>query len=748
MMKDRGDPIDRVDARAKVTGAAKYAAEVPVARAAHAVLITSTIARGRVTAMDTARAEKAAGVLAVITPRNAPRLPPQPDLAHKASIGDRVLQLLQNDEVSYSGQPIGMVVADTLDRARHAAALVTVRYEAQTANVAMTRDLPGEEPTPPPPDPQAKQQARPNPADHRRGDVEAGLAHVATKIDATYTIPYETHSPMEPHATVAVWHGAVHLTVYDSTQGIFEVQRKLAQVFGIPKANIRVISHFVGGGFGCKGGVWSHVPLAAMAALKVGRPVKLVVARPQMFGPVGFRPATEQHVVLGATREGVLTAIRHDSRSATCRFDEFVEHTTAATRQLYRCPNVATSERLVRLDIGTPHFMRAPGESTGSFALECALDELAAALKVDPVELRLRNYAEADPETGRPWSSKSLKECYRAAAERFGWAKRNPQPGAMREGQLLVGWGMASATYPAHQRPASASASLRPDGTALVRAGSQDIGTGTYTVMTQVAADALGLPVERVRFELGDTDLPQAPTSAGSSTCASVGPAVRAACLAVRNKLADLAQRGATADDVVIERDRVAVRGAPGAAGRGEPLAALFGRARVKTLDASYQPPGPGQMSEADKPHASRSFGAQFAEVHVDPQLGRVRVARMVSAFAAGRILNAKTARSQYLGGIVWGIGMALMEQTVYDARLGRVMNADLAEYHVPVNLDVPDIDVIFVDERDEQVNDIGVKGIGEIGICGAAAAIANAVYHATGRRIRDLPITVDKLLL
>jgi xanthine dehydrogenase YagR molybdenum-binding subunit len=744
-VKDRGDPITRVDGRLKVTGAAPYAAEIDVARVAHGVLILSDVAKGRVQRIDTSKAERAPGVLAVISHKNVGKLPSQGDQNDKPSPTDRILQLFQDDRVRYDRQPIAVVVADTLDRARYAAHLVDVRCTREPADVTLPDTAAADDKPSPPHGAEPSQQ---QPSDVTRGDPAAGLAAAAVRIDQVYATPYETHNPMEMHATIAVWHGPKHLTVYDSTQGIFEVQRKVSASLGLPKENVRVISKYVGGGFGSKGSCWSHVVIAAIAARHVGRPVKVMVMRPQMFGPVGFRPATRQRVVLGARKDGALTLIRHESRSETSRFDEFVEHVTAPTRSGYQCPNLYTSERLVRLDTGTPQFMRAPGESTGSFAIESAMDELSYALGIDPIELRLRNYADKDPQTGKPWSSKSLKACYQQAAQRFGWAHRDPKPRSMRDGGVLLGWGMATATYPAHQRPASAEASLRPDGTALVKAGSQDIGTGTYTVMTQVAADALGLPLDRVRFDLGDTEMPETPTSGGSATAASVGSAVRMACLALRDKLAELVRGDARSPlhaaaggaDLVFDGARLVLRSDRA---RGETVQALLDRHGLRTVDATYA----CKEMEARKHYATRSFGAQLIEVRVDPDLGTVRVSRVVSAFASGRILNAKTARSQYLGGIVWGIGMGLQEQTVYDERLGRVMNADLAEYHVPVNLDVPAIDVIFIDEQDPYVNEIGVKGIGEIGITGVAAALANAVFHATGKRVRDLPITLDKLL-
>ncbi|HVY47631.1 MAG TPA: xanthine dehydrogenase family protein molybdopterin-binding subunit, partial [Minicystis sp.] len=584
------------------------------------------------------------------------------------------------------------------------------------------------------------------PPSYARGDVDKGLAAAAARVEAVYTTPFETHNPLEPHATIAAWQGD-RLTLYDATQGIFESRRKAAASLGLGKDRVRVISHFLGGGFGCKGSAWSHVVLAAMAARQLGRPVKLVLTRAQMFGPVGGRPRTRQTVTLGATKQGKLVAVRHRSESANSRFDEFVEHTTSPTRALYATPALETREHIVPLDIGTPTFQRAPGESSGSFAIESAMDELAHALRVDPLELRLLNHADKDPETGKPWSSKSLKACYRAAADRFGWAKRKPEPRSMRDGDVLVGWGMATATYPAHLRPASARARLADDGRAVVLAGSQDLGTGTYTIMTQIAADALGVPVERVHFDLGDTDMPETPTSGGSTTAASVGSAVHAAGVAVRKQLVDLARadprspvHGLPEADVLVENGRVARKTDPT---RAEPLEDVLRRAGRRALEASFESRPSGEREKFQ----TRAFGADFVEVRVDPDLGQARVSRVVAAFACGTILNAKTARSQFLGGIVWGIGMALTEETRFDPHLARIMNADLAEYRVPVNADVPPIDVILVPETDPYVNELGVKGIGEIGITGVAAAIANAVFHATGKRIRDLPIRVEKLL-
>jgi xanthine dehydrogenase YagR molybdenum-binding subunit len=731
-----GKGLDRVDARLKVTGKAPYAAEVPVANVAHAVIVESTIARGHITSIDTRAAEQVAGVLVVLTHLNAPKLP---GADKKAGPIDRVLQILQDPRVVYSGQPVALVVADSLEHASFAASLVVVGYEAGSPSSSIDASLGS-----------AYKPGSAGPAgepDSKRGDPTAALARAHTIVDATYTTPVENHNPMEPHATIAVWQGDDRLTVYDATQGIFGVRKKLATVFELAPEKVRVISHYVGGGFGCKGSPWSHVILATMAAKVLGRPVKLVLTRQQMFAVVGHRPRTVQHVVLGADAHGGLVAMKHEVTSETSSFDEFVEPSAVQTRMLYACPNVETSHRLVRLDVGTPTFQRAPGESTGTFALESAMDELAYALRVDPLELRLRNYAETAPDDGKPWSSKSLRECYRQGAERFGWSKRKPRPRSTREGNWLVGWGMATATYPARQSPSSAVARARPDGTVLVQAGSQDIGTGTYTIMSQIAADALGVPYERVRFELGDTTFPETPVSGGSQTASSTGSAVKMACLELRKKLAERAVADAASPLHGLSPE--AVGGEDGALvaladrTRKDPYASVVARSGEPELTAEFHT----KAKEDRKNFATHSFGADFVEVRVDDELGVVRVTRLVAAFAAGRILNPKTARSQFIGGLVWGMGLALFEHTERDSRTARVVTRDLADYHVPVHADVPEMDVIMVPEEDPHVNEIGAKGVGEIGITGIGAAIANAVYHATGKRVRDLPITLDKLL-
>jgi xanthine dehydrogenase YagR molybdenum-binding subunit len=648
-----------------------------------------------------------------------------------------VLSLLQDDRVHYNGQPVALVVAETHEQAIDGASDVRVRYESAPA--ALDFDA-------------AKARAH-SPgkvldvdADSRRGDLAAGLAAARQRVDAVYTTPLQHHNPMEAHATLASWQGE-RLTLHDSSQHVAGVQRTVAKTLGLAAEQVRVRSLYVGGAFGSKGSTWSHVVLAAMASKQCGRPVRLVMQRPQLFGPVGGRPFTEQTLSVAADGDGRLTAIDHRSISTTSVIEDWTESSALVTRMLYACPNVATSHRLARMNVGTPTFQRAPGEATGSFALECALDELAAQAGIDPIELRLRNDAQQDPDRNRPFSSKSLRECYRVGAERFGWARRNPAPRSMTDGRWLVGYGMASATRPAKRLPCQASVRLQPDGSALVRSSTEDIGTGTYTVIAQIAADALGLPAQQVHAEIGDTVLPEAPISAGSMTVESVGSAVHAAATQLRRRVIDLARgdaesplAGAAESDVTVDDGWLALRSDTN---RRERVATLLSRHRSEPLEVRAQ----SQPGEDDKRLSMHSFGAVFTEVRVDRELGIVRVPRVVGAYGVGRVINAKTAHSQLMGGVVWGLSMALHEQAVLDPRSGRIVNANLAEYHVPVNADIGDIDIVVVPERDEHVNPIGAKGIGEVAMTGVAAAVANAVYHATGRRLRDLPITLDALL-
>jgi len=733
-----GKPLPRADGKQKVTGAARYSSEVQVSGVAHGIIVGSRAAKGRIVSIDTSAAEREPGVLAVLTHLNAMKLPGG---TKPSDQGDRVVQALQDDVIRYSNQPVALVVADTFERAFHAANLVKVREQAEPHAVRMEDEIQNAF---------KQDQARPTgaiPADQVTGDPAAARKAAHFVVEENYETPPETHNPLEPHATVAVWSGPDRLTLYDATQGIFGVRKKLAEAFAIPPANVRVLTKFVGGGFGCKGSAWSHVVLAALAARQLGRPVKVVLLRTQMFAMVGGRPHTKQLVGAGATREGKLTFLRHESTNTTSRFDTFLEPAAMVSRHQYATDSISTKHRVVRLDIGTPTYMRAPGESSGSFALESAMDELAVKLGVDPLELRLRNYAEHDPEDGKPFSSKSLRTCYEMAAKRFGWEKRPLEPRSLTRSGMLVGMGMATSSYPANFRESKALARLMPDGTALVLSGAVDIGTGTYTVMTQVAADAIGLDPSHVRFDLGDTEMPEAPRSGGSVTATSVASAVLAAGGALRQRLVrmsiedpDSPIHGAKAEDVRVEGGKLS------AGGKSDSFADLVKRAGGRPIEERGEAKPP---PDRNKKWSLHSYGAQFAEVMVDPELGSVRVTRLVGAFAAGRILNARLARSQFMGGMVWGIGMALHEHSVYDEKLGRIMTHDLADYHVPANADVPAIEPLFLElEEDKEVSPAGAKGIGEIGITGTAAAVANAVFNATGRRIRKLPITPDKLLL
>ncbi len=686
-----GAPRNRVDGRLKVTGTAAYTADRAVREMTHAVVVPSTIAKGRIVSIDDSHSRSVEGVLEVMTHRNAPRVDPK-----KTQPEQSLLYLLQNDEIQFDRQPVAVVVAETFEQALHAAQLVRVEYEKEAPQTDMAtaeRFLPkaifGE------------------PATHQRGTPDSALAQAAVRIDQTYRTPTEHHNSMETHGTLAHWEGD-RLTLYDSTQWAFGVQKRLATIFGIEPSNIRVVAEFVGGAFGSKGQAWSHVPLAAMAAKLVNRPVKLLLTRPQMFGWVGHRPQTEQHVVLGADRDGKLVAVTHAVRAETSVADEFLEPSAVFSRDLYAVQNYGMSHELRRLNISKPTYQRGPGESTGSFAMESAMDELAYALNIDPVELRLRNYSAANPDSGKPYSSKNLRECYARAAEQFGWARRNPRVRSMRSGNMLAGYGMATASRNVHRDEASARFIFKRDGTLTIQSGTIEQGTGSSTVFSQLAAEILDMPYERVRFEWGDTALPDAPLAAGSQTAASIGSAIVKGAAQLRAQL----QQGG-------------------------------GSIPAEGIDfVVHEKPG-----EEEEKYATQTFGAHFAQVEVDSDLGMVRVVRYVGAFDGGRILNEKTARSQFIGGIVWGISMALHEQTRYDTRTARIMNANLSEYLVPSHADIPAIETIIIEEDDPHVNPAGVKGIGEVGITGAAAAVANAVYHATGIRVRDLPIVPEKLL-
>ncbi|WP_313330918.1 xanthine dehydrogenase family protein molybdopterin-binding subunit [Comamonas sp.] len=728
MARYLGKGTTRVDGVAKVTGKAKYTAEFQVPHAAYGFVVLSTVAKGRITAIDTREAEQAAGVVRVFTHLNAGRL-------GKAPAADAEPQWawpLQSDRVFFNGQPIALVVAESYEQARHAARLVKASYQSEAHTTALEAVLdkakPASDNTPP------------------RGDPDKALQAAAVKVDAEYHIPINHHNPIEPHAAIALWEGD-KLTVFDKTQEVYGVQKHLAEGLGVPAENIRVVSPFVGGAFGSSLKPNYYPSLTAMAARELKRPVKLVLTRAQMFTAHGYRPQTIQKVRLGADAHGKLQAMVQEAFHNTSSFETFSDNTTGFLKQVYACENLNMPLKVAATDLATPTWMRAPGAVSGMFALESAMDELAYALKMDPMELRLVNYAEVDPESGKPFSSKALRECYRLGAEKFGWKNRKPEPRSMRDGKLLVGWGMASSVWGAMQMPASAKITFRPDGTATVSSATSDIGPGTYTVMTMIAAEFLGLPLDQVSFELGDTRQPKAPAQGGSWTTSSVGSAVRGAALAITAKLLALAQRdahsplqGASADDVEMLDGRLQRKSDTA---RGVDIAGLMRSTGTDEITEVYKStPSP----ERDK-YASLAHGAQFVEVKVDPDLGTVQVTRVIEITACGKILNPLASHSQEIGGVVWGIGMALEEGTEVDHRTGRFMNANLQHYHVPVNADIHAIETVFVEEDDTIVNPLGVKGMGELGMVGIPAAIANAVYHATGKRIRSLPITPDKLL-
>lgn len=731
MTGDLKNQPSRVDGRAKVTGKATYIAEFRFPDLAYGYLVQSTIARGKIREIDTAEAEKQPGVVRILTHKNAPKLASQqPD--EEFGVRSRPFFALTTDTILFSGQPIALVVADTFEQARYAASMVKVTYEEQPPSTDLRKVA------------DKRIEGRPRPV---RGTPDEAFAAADVKVEAEYIIPVEHHNAMEPHATVANWDGE-KLTVYDKTQGVDGVRNYLSTHFGIEKTKISVLSPFVGGAFGASLRPTPNTLLAVMAARETKRPVKVVYSRRQLATAHGYRPASIQRIRIGADKGGKLTSIIHEAVHNTSAHEDFTEDLVGVSRTLYACPNVRTSGAIARTDMQTPLWMRAPGTVSGVFALESALDELSYKLKIDPVELRLINYAEKDPDTGRPFSSKELRECYRQASARFGWKDRKPEPRSMRDGRLLVGWGMATGTWGAFLAPSSARVTLRADGTALVESGTTDIGPGTYTTISIIAAKQLGLPIEKIKFVLGDSDLPTAPSQGGSITTASVGTAVQECAQIVQKQLIELESKregspfaGVAFENIVFENERVFVKGR---ADTGSTIAELLGRNNLGHLAATHTTrPDYGERGK----YATASHGAQFVEVKVDEEIGTVRVTRVVQGTAAGKIINPKGAHSQEMGGVVWGIGMALTEKTEIDHRIGRIMNPNLAGYHVPVNADIGSIETIFVPEEDKIVNPLGAKGLGELGLVGIPAAIANAVFHATGKRIRELPITPDKLI-
>ncbi len=727
-----GTATSRVDGRAKVTGAAKYAGEFNTENLAYGAVVTSTIPSGRIVRIDTSEALRVAGVLAVITHDNRPPMAAK-STAYKDDVAPEKgtpFRPLYDDKIMFSEQPIALVLADEWETARFAATLVRIDYEKGkfASDLFAARD----------------QAVSTGTAEKPRGHAEKALTGAAVRHAADYFIPSEYHNPMELYASTVIWEGGNKLTVYDKTQGVQNVQQYLCGVFKMKADDVRVLDPYMGGGFGSGLRPQYQVVLAVLGAKALQRSVRLVLTRQQMYG-LGYRPATIERLSIGAQKDGTLAAIAHEAIALTSRYEDFGRNDTGWSGQLYKSANAKYEHGLVHLDLPTPSDMRAPGAATGVYGLECAMDEVAVALKLNPIELRLRCYSERNQHEDVPYTSKALRECYRQGAEAFGWSKRDPQPRSMRDGSELVGWGMATGVWEALQMEAAVRIVLTANGHADVACAFSDIGTGTYTIMTQVAADLLGLPLDNITVHLADSTLPKTPVEGGSWTAASISHAIaktaaelRAELLRIAKTMPDSPLKAGKLGDVVLADGKLADGKAPD---KAVSVADIMRHGGVERI----------ARETANKPEAPEGYGrnthsAVFAEVKIDEELGVIRVTRVVSAVAAGRILNTKTASSQIMGGVVWGIGMALHEEALVDHQFGRVMNYTLAEYHVPVNADVHDIKVMFVEEPDSLINPLGIKGVGEIGIVGVAAAIANAVYHATGKRVRDLPITLDKL--
>ncbi len=709
-----GRPMDRVDGPPKVSGTATYAYEYrEPAGIAYGYLVPATIAKGRIASLDTALAERMPGVVAVITHRNAPK-------GGKAS--QQVRPELVDDRIDHYGQAVACVVAETFEQARAAARAVEVGYAAEpiATGLAANRDKAF----------QPKNRGNSQP-DTSSGDAEAAFASAPVQVEVTYTTPLQTHAMMEPHATLAYWRRG-QLILFTANQMPNRGQAILADVLNMPKDNIRIVSRYVGGGFGAKLTPHPDAVLAALASKLTDWPVKLALTRQQVFHSTFHRSDTIQRIRLGATPDGRLVSVAHESWSGNTPGDQNYEASAEVTRSLYATPNIMTAHRLEALDVPVASAMRAPGEAVGMLAIECAMDELAERLKLDPIELRVRNDATTDPTKHIPYSTRAMVPCLRRGAELFGWGERGATPGSRRDGHWLVGMGVAAASRGNPLQPAKASVRIGPDGVAVTRAAMTDIGTGSYTILTQIAADLLGLPPAMIRTELGDTDFPMSSGSGGSFGAGSAGSALYDACMTMRQKL--LSAAGMTEQGAVFADGRITQ------GNRSVTLASLAG---PKGIDAE----GGVQVGDMRKLYSQQSYGAHFAEVGVDVDTGEIRLRRMLGVFTAGRILNAKTARSQAIGGMVFGVGAALMEAVELDPRFGMFVNDNLAEYHVPVHADIPDIDAVFLPELDDKSNPLKSKGIGELGICGAGAAVANAVYNATGIRIRDYPLTLDKVL-
>lgn len=733
----QANALDRVDAKQKVTGAAKYAAEYQIPGLTYAVLVESTIAKGRIKSIDTKKAENAPGVLAVIYHGNAPKVPGYQTGGDPGQppTGGEPFRIFQNALIYFAGQPIAVVVADTYERALYAAALVKTDYskdEHQTS-VEANKD-------------KAALPKGPRFADYVRGEANA-YKNATIKIEAEYIIPVEVHNPMELHATTAFWDGEDKVTVYEKTQGVKSTQKSIMDAFKLKEQNVQVNADYVGGGFGSGLRTWPHVIASVLAAKKINKPVKLVLTRSQMFTMVGYRPYAWQKIGLGATPDGKLTGLTHEAISETSTYEEFTERTVDISKIMYACPNVNTSYKIIALDKSTPTWMRGPGEATGAYALESAIDELSYALNIDPVELRIKNHADVDPQRNLPWSSKYLKECYVKGAEAIGWNKRNPKPNSMREGEWQLGYGIGSGPFGASRGRATVKAILLANGSLVLQSAVSDSGPGTATSMVGIATEAFGLPPDKITFELGDSSLPPGPTQGGSTTTSTLGSAVHDVCVALQQKMAEQATakegsvfKNAKPEDLVFAKGFITLKTD---ASKKIAYADVLKQNNLSELEVTKD----SQAGDERNKYSMYSFAVHFVQVLVHPLTGVVRIKKVVTVADAGKIINKKTAGSQIMGGVVSGIGMALMEEGVFDHRFGRYVNNNLADYHVPVSADVPHIEALFIDKPDPVINPMGSKGLGEIANVGFAAAVANAVYHATGKRVRDLPITPDKLI-
>lgn len=735
-----GKPFNRVDGQLKVKGEARFTAEFKIENLVYGALVCSTIAKGRAVRIDGSEAEKAPGFIAVITHENMPRMKAPPlfdvnDISEGFAASD--LPVLQDDKVSWDGQPVAVVVAETLDQAEYAASLVRVEYEAETSAVSFD-DLKTEAVAP--------SDILGEPAEVKIGDADKGLTEAEFAVDNIYRTPRYNHNAIEPHATIALWNDDGSLTAFESTQAVNENRNTLAKVFGLKPEEVQVIAPFVGGGFGGKGGMWNNTALCAAAAKVVNRPVKLVLSRESVFRVVGGRTISEQRVALGANKDGRFTALIHTATTATTTHGRYAEQCTFPARHLYASDNLFVGQKIVNLDTVANTWMRAPGESIGTFALESAIDELAYKLKIDPIELRRVNEPEKDPTKDTEFSSRNLIEAYKRGADKFGWSGRNSEPCSQRDGKWLIGQGVATAYYPVYRFPASARVRISADGTAIVQAAANEMGMGTATVQIQQAAERLGLPIDKVSFHYGDSNLPNSPMAGGSCQTISIAAAVQAAAEKALRELLTLAGDDYDSPLSSAKYEQIEARDGGlfrvGDANKGETFSSILQRVGQDFVEGEASSGMPFELLK----YSMASYGAQFCEVRVNEETGEARVSRWLGSFDCGRILNPKTVTSQFRGGIIMGIGMALTEETLFDERRGRIMNPSLAEYHVPVNLDVPHIEIIYNDIPDDHTP-LGAHGVGEIGITGVAAAIANAIFHATGKRIRDLPITLDKLL-